>query len=85
MNSHILQHQIPTLWLLQENLEDGIKLTFKQKELEELHKEALSYSREMLQLMIDMASGYVQSSHYRVTGIELYFKVIGLIHPNRVR
>lgn len=68
-----------------ENHLDGIKLTFKRKELEQLHKEALSHSRVILERMIDMANGFIPASHASVTGIELYFKIIGLIHPKNIR
>jgi hypothetical protein len=64
---------------------DGIKLQFKHKELEKLHREALSHSWEVLQNLIDITNGVLPASRGTVDGIESYFRIIGLIRESNVR
>lgn len=64
---------------------DGIKLQFKQNELEKLHREALSHSREVLQNLIDITNGAFPASRGTLDGIESYFRIIGLIRESNVR
>jgi hypothetical protein len=64
---------------------EGVMLSFKEKELEELHAEALSHARDVLQNLIDITSGILPPTSMSVNGIEVYFKIIGLIQTGRNR